>query len=41
MLDERGHPTKGGLEGRTPVSGLFCDVEEYLRALRESFQFLC
>ena len=41
MLDERGHTTKGGLEGRTPVGGFFRDVEEYLRALFESLRFLC
>ena len=40
MLDERVHPTKGGLEGRKPVGGFFRDVEEYLRALGESL-FLC
>ena len=41
MLDECAHPTKGGLEGRTPVGGFFRDVEEYLCTLFESLQFLC
>ena len=41
MFDERVHSAKGGLEGRKPVGGFFRDVEEYLRALCESLQFLC
>ena len=40
MLDERVHSAEGGLEGREPVGGFFRNVEEYLRALRESL-FLC
>ena len=40
MLDERARSTKGGLEGRKPVGGFFRDVEEYLRTLFESLQFL-
>ena len=36
MLDERIHPTEGGLEGREPISGLFCNIEEYLHAIDDS-----
>jgi len=40
MFDERGHPTKGGLEGREPIRGLFRNIEKYLRPIRDSL-LLC
>jgi hypothetical protein len=36
MLDERVHSTEGGLEGREPIGGLFCNIEEDLRAIGDS-----
>ena len=36
MLDERVHATEGGFEGREPIGGLFCDIEEYLCAVDDS-----
>ena len=36
MLDERVHPTEGGLEGREPIGGLFRDIEEDLCAVDDS-----
>ena len=35
MLDERVHPTEGGLEGREPIGGLFRHIEEDLQAIRD------
>ena len=36
MLDERVHPTEGGLEGREPIGGLFRNIKEDLRAICDS-----
>ena len=36
MLDERAHTTEGGFQGREPISGLFCNIEEDLRAIDDS-----
>ena len=36
MLDERAHPTEGGLEGREPIGGLFRNVEKDLRGIGDS-----
>ena len=36
MLDERIHSTEGGLQGREPISRLFCNVEEDLHAIGDS-----
>jgi hypothetical protein len=36
MLDERVHSTEGGLEGREPICGLFCNIEEDFRAIGDS-----
>ena len=33
MLDERGDPAEGGLEGREPVRGLFRNIESYLHEI--------
>ena len=40
MLDECGHPAEGGLEGREPIGRLFRNIEENLRAIRDSL-LLC
>jgi len=40
MPDERVHPTEGGFEGREPIGGLFCDIEEDFCAVNDSL-FLC
>jgi len=40
VLDECVHPAEGGLEGREPIGRLFCDIEENLRAIRDSL-LLC
>jgi len=39
MLDERVHETQDGLEGRTPVGGLFRNVEKCLHAIHDSLSF--
>jgi len=36
MLDECAHPAEGRLKGREPIGRLFCNVEENLRAIRDS-----
>ena len=36
MIDEFADPAEGGLEGREPIRGFFCNIEEYLRAIRNS-----
>ena len=36
MFDESAHSTEGRLERRKPISGLFCNVEEDLRAIDDS-----
>ena len=40
MLDERVHPAEGGLEGREPIGRFFRNIEENLRAIRDSL-LLC
>ena len=41
MLDERIHPTEGGLEGREPIGGLFRNIEEDLRGIGHSLPLCC
>ena len=36
MLDERVYSAEGGFEGREPIDGLFCDIEEDLCAVDDS-----
>ena len=33
MLDERGHPAEGGLEGREPIRRFFCNIESHLHKI--------
>jgi len=41
MFDERVHSTEGGFEGREPIGGLFCNIEEDLRAIGDSLPLCC
>ena len=36
MLDDRAHPSEGGLEGREPIGRLFRDIEENICAVHDS-----
>ena len=39
MLDERTHASEGGLEGPESIGGLFSNIEENLRAIRDPLSF--
>jgi len=41
MLDERVHPTEGGLEGREPIGRLFRNIEEDLRGIDDPLPLCC
>ena len=36
VLDERIHSAESGLQGREPISGLVCDIDEDLHAISDS-----
>lgn len=40
VFDERIDPSKSSLKRREPIRGLFCDIEEYLRAVDDSLPLL-